>query len=239
MICSVVNIIQTTDPRPVYGNDTFDSAYHPLSFIAAKSYIFLTWTLLYPFSAYILIHVGFGIPLMLRKMMRESAIKIEIFHADNCGGMSVFGKLNFIAMVIDLLIFLFLYALYNTHSNSTYLTATVPLFLMSAAFIVQSFLGVYHVHKAVSEERTAILTKINKSLEKKINKSLEKKKTNKSLESKLSCLDENFELQYGLLEVRRHALQLRTYPYTPNVERIVNFLRFAPSLIALLRLVTI
>jgi predicted membrane channel-forming protein YqfA (hemolysin III family) len=152
-------------------------------------------------------------------MERDGVLRIDFFHSDNCGGVSRFGTINMIVMMIFTCILIVILALLETH-NYRHRTTTVPLFCTSAGLILLSVGTVFYLHKAVQQQRRAALVRVNAML-------------NKSLDGPLS----REEFPNHLLGIRSHLLALKTYPYSGVARSAVNVLRAAPAVWALVRLV--
>ena len=218
LLTTVVNVIQTSSPGAHYGNDTFDSTTHLWGFLAAKAYIGFTWIVVYPAAVFVVVHAGLLLPLLLRSMSRDGALQIEVFHEDQCGGLSGLGTLNFMAMVCYLPPLAFV-ALRQTHTIVNYATGIVPLFATSAFFVAQSILGVYHLHRAISREKRGVLDRVRERLD-----------------DNYARLEAGGEFPAGILLLRDHVATVRTFPYTRNVGALVNVLRFAPSVLGVARI---
>lgn len=219
LLFSVANIVQTLKPITTYGNDVYDAYQYTYGFYSTKLYLCLIWTFAYPAALFIAVHITISLVAILRHMCRHDLLRIDFFHPDNCGGVSIFGSINFLVMSIYANFFAILYALHVTHAAKTYLLVAVAWFGLSFVFIVQSFGAVYHIHKFAAIKRKEALQLIGKTL----------------TEQMLSLLTER-KFSADLIHARNHILGLKTYPYSGPVLALVNAIRYTPAIVALVKL---
>ncbi len=215
----VANIIQTIDPVGTYGNDVFDAMQYPYGFYATKFYLCSLWTLVYPAALFVSVHVTTSLIIILRYMRQHDLLRIDFFHPDNCGGVSIFGSINMLIMLIYGNFFAVLYMLHITHVTKTYLLVTAPWSGLSLLFFVQSFGAVYHVHKFAAIKRRESLETISKLLT-----------------TEMDSLSTGKKFSADLIHARNHLLGLKTYPYAKPALAVVNAIRFAPAIVAVAKL---
>jgi len=215
----VANIVQTISPVKTYGNDVFDAIQYPYGFYFTKLYLCLIWTFSYPVALFIALHITISLVIILRYMCRHDLLRIDFFHPDNCGGVSIFGSINLLVMTIYANFFAVLYMLHVTHATKTYLTVTVPWFGLSFIFIIQSFGAVYHIHKFAAIKRNESLQMIGAFLNTQM--------LNLLTEKKFSA---------DLIHARNHLLGLKTYPYAGPALAVVNAIRYVPAIVAVAKL---
>jgi len=218
---SIVNIFQTIEPVKIFGNDVFDSFPYFWGFLANKIHLSFVWSYLYPITFFIILHVTISIMIILKYIYKNNLLKLDVFSSDGCGGISEFGTLNMYIMLIYALLFSVMISLAITHTNNHF-TLILPIIISSIVFIVQSFAGVYYVHKIVSEEKNELLKNINELLRKNIYQIKEKN-----------------DFPAGLIFLRKYVLSLKSYPYTKVASFVVNSLRLLPALLALGKLMSL
>jgi len=219
LLFGVLNIRQTLDPVPIYGNIVYDSLPYWRGFILSKIYLFGLWTVIYPAAIFISLHLTWSLIVILRHMCNHEILKIDFFNRDNCGGVSAFGAINALIMAIYACIFVVIIALHETHRH-TYATLLLASISMFAIFALQSFGAVYYIHKFVSLKRDQELEVVNKRL---------------ALEVR-NVVVEGGHISLDLISLRTHMLSLNTYPYNKITLSIVNLIRLAPAAVALAKL---
>ena len=152
-------------------------------------------------------------------MCAQKVLRIDFFHPDNCGGVSVFGLINILIMGVYACLFIVMGALQFTHSRNNYATIVVPLLVVSLVFIAQSFGAVYYIHRFAAIKKKESLAIINEHL-------------NNEMQSVFATK----RFSTGLIYARNHLIGIRTYPYANVSALLVNGFRFIPALAAIAKL---
>lgn len=141
-------------------------------------------------------------------------LRLDFLHVDRCGGMSRFGTLNFLVMLIYVWPFGAMYVLHLTHQY-TYLSLIGGAIATSAAFVFQSIYGIYWVSPAITSERASVVGSLNVRV--------------------AEAMDgtRDFAAALATLEYRERVLAVSSFPYSTTISAAVNIMRFAPAAIAL------
>jgi len=214
----ILNVRQTMDPKAIYGNEVYDSISHTFGFVLTKPFLFFNWALVYPIAIFLIVHVTISMVRIRNYMCSNELLRIDFFHPDNCGGVSVFGDINTYIMGVYINFFAVLIALDLTHERK-YETLVLFASLASIGFIFQSVGVVYSIRRFVQEKKREYLEVINKKLDSQVRAAIPAG----------SLAD--------LLIVRNHVLSLKSHPYTRQASVIVNAIRFAPVAIVALKLI--
>jgi hypothetical protein len=217
---TILNIRMTLHPTDIYGSDVFDSSAHFSGFVAGKIYAVVLFVLVYPVSMFLCLHTTVTLVATLRLICKERVLRLDFFHPDNCGGVSEFGYINVLVMGIYACFGITIAAMLKTH-DYRYNVQALPMVVLSVLTVVQSFLAVYYLSKSVRLKKDEALQSVNDKL-------------NQHLSS-LGDSDGTFPDE--LLSVRTHLLAVKTYPYARPVSTVVNVLRFAPAVLALLHFI--
>jgi hypothetical protein len=148
------NVIKTISPVETYHHDVFDAYAHPFGFYAAKFYTLLVFTLVYSFAIFVALHVTVSMISILRFLSRQSILRINLFHADNCGGTSTFGNINLIILGVYANFFAIDFAMYLTH-RQTYLAIVASLTASCFLAIAQSVAAVYYIHTSLAKKNVS------------------------------------------------------------------------------------
>jgi hypothetical protein len=212
------NVINTlSPPLSTFHHDVFDSAGHPFGFYATKTYLFFLYVFVYAPAVFLAMHVTASMISILKFLCRDEVLRINFFHPDNCGGTSLFGKINLIILSIYLNFFAVIYAQYVTH-RQTYLVITVSLIACSLLAAAQSVAGVYYIHKAVAQKKRESIQAVTERLNQQF----------------ASSLQPGGKFPNDLLAFRNHLMSVHTFPYTKGALVGVNIIRFAPAALAVL-----
>lgn len=214
-LCSTVVLLQVIDPARTYGNDVFNASRYPYGYYTANIYLALTWTVIFPVSLFWILQITTSMVVILGKARRQSLLIVDLLHPDNCGGLSPFGDLNMMLMAYYLPPFLAMLALAETHARK-YTSLVVPALVLSLVFIAQSFIAVYSIRAAISAEKKTRLATLHPILQ-------------HSLQYPLT--DDSREITFLLWQ---HIRSVNTMPYASNIQRVVDFLRYVPPLLALI-----
>jgi len=217
--CWLINIEQTIYPYDSYGNDVFDAYPHLLGFIAFKLYLGVLWVLVLPLLAYVAAHVFFSMMSILRYMSINKLFKLDFFHEDDCGGVSVFGRINLLITSMMFIVFLTVLAILFTHEGN-YASIWSAIITTALLIVLQTTLGVYYIHTFVRCKKAEILEEINRAL-------------NRSL----LIASQGGGFSQDLLSVRNHIAKIRSFPYAKGSRFLVNFLRLSPAAAGLLNVI--
>jgi len=210
----IINVIKTWDPYGTYGHDVFDAWNHEIGYLVTKLYLLPVVLLVYPIVIYIAAHVTWSMVIVLRYLCDNDVLEISYFHEDNCGGTSCFGELNLYVIAIYTL------GMFLTHERTYFVTSSALIFC-SAATTAQSIAAVWAIHSFVRTRKRMLMREITKRLDSNLKSSIDKSET----------------FRGELLAVRNHVQSIKTFPYAANVALIVNAIRFAPVVIAIVTFV--
>lgn len=141
MLAWLNNIRQTYEPNQYYQHDVFDSASHIYGFAAHKLTLLISWVIVYPASGFLNVSMCLSAYKILEHLKKQDLISPSISHPDGCYGLAAFGKLNVALLVPYLLAFIVIFALITTHQHG-YLSAGLPLVVLSTVFIAMSFITI-------------------------------------------------------------------------------------------------
>lgn len=211
-----INAVETYDPYPTYGHDVFDSWSHPLSCWLAKLYLLPIFIWLYPVAIFLALHVTLSMVKILKFSCDQDLLAVSFFHQDNCGGMSPFGYINFLIMVIYILFLSVLCGMFLTHQR-TYFVMISALTFCSVVPMIQSFLAVGAIYAMVKKKKLLLLDELGALLDQSLRDVIEGK--------------EGFRSE--LVTLRKQVISTHAFPYGRNVHLIVSAIRFAPVLLTL------
>lgn len=214
MSVSIAIFRQLSDPVAFWGNDVFNALRYHYSFIVANLFLFITWGLVYPVAFYAAIHMTISVERIIAQLKSECLLRLDFLHVDRCGGMARFGTVNFMIMLIYLWPLGALYALHLTH-RYTYFSLILGALGISIAFVAQSVYGIYWVSRAITAEQTALVTLLNQRIEVAMNPS-----------------NRSSGVALAMLAYRDRVLAVKSLPYSTRISLAVNFLRFAPAILA-------
>lgn len=221
---SIVNIMQTLDPKKTFGNDVFDAYPYIGGYITNKMFLGFLWTVIYPIIFYVILHVTFSMILIMRYMYNKKILHVDFFNKDNCAGITQLGVINTLIMLIYLNYSKILFWLFYTHKNNDYLTILLPAIGFTVLMFVQNFAGVYYIQKFVKSEKNKYLEKISN----KLREELKQYKNNDFLG----------QFPEELLALRNHIISVKPYPYTRIVTVILNFaVSFFPTAMSLAKII--
>jgi len=157
------NAMQTTDPFKYYGNDLFDSIYHPWSYVAVRVAIFSSWVIVYPFCIFGSLVVGLSIRTMLEQLSRRGYIGFSIYHPDKCGGFAHLGNINLIFLTAIFVIYIQQLLIWLTHGQ---LNPGLFIGLISSglAFLFLSFFLLLPLLVFLKSKRTSTLNFLYKNI---------------------------------------------------------------------------
>src|SRR5438270_1030915 len=114
------NINHTISPVPkqIFNHDVFDSSEHHFGFYITRAYVFFMFVFVYCPAIFIALHITASMISILKLLCDDDMLLINLFHPDNCGGTSSFGKINLLILSIYGIFFLIIYAMYMTHGQA-------------------------------------------------------------------------------------------------------------------------
>jgi len=211
------NVIKTISPSETYHHDVFDAYAHSWGFYTAKLYTLLVFSVVYSIAIFIALHVTVSMISILRFLSKHNILRINLFHADNCGGTSPFGNINLIILGIYSNFFAIDFAMFITH-RETYLAVVASLAAAFALAITQSIAAVYSIHTSLAKKKSESLEAMAERLNRQFDSSLGK----------------GTRLPSDLLTFRNHLADVYTYPYATGALTAVNVIRFAPAALAVI-----
>ena len=151
-LCTTLILTQVINPQATYGNDVFNALRYKLGYYVTNTYLAISWTMLVPFSLYIVLHITFSMANLLHHARRLRVLHIDLFHPDNCGGLSDFGDLNLRLTLYYVPIIISLIALAETHIRR-YTSLLLPAFILPIVLVAQALIGVLTMYRAVQSEK--------------------------------------------------------------------------------------
>lgn len=221
LLWCLFNIITTISPIETYHHDVFDAFAHPFGFYTAKVYLILVYTLVYSVAIFVALHVTASMISILKFLYRNDILRINLFHADNCGGTSIFGNINLMILGIYASFFAVIYAMYMTH-RQTYIALILALTGCSFLAIIQSVAAVYYIHKTVSKKKRECIEAMTARLNQQF----------------AASLQQGSQFPNDMLAFRNHLIDIHTFPYARGALVAVNVIRFAPVGLAVISYLT-
>lgn len=215
---SVVIFGRLDRPELYWGNDVFNAEAYPSSWLAANSYLLFLWGFVYPLGIFYVFHIAISAQIVVASLMRQKLLRLDFLHVDRCGGMARFGKLNLLIMQIYVWMALAFWPLHRTHQND-YSSLIFGEIALSVLLILHSTYGISWVARAIKAQRNEAVTALNE----RIRDMMERK-------------HRNFSAAVAAMEYRDRILGVASFPYAGGVLVAVNFLRFAPAAVAIMRL---
>jgi hypothetical protein len=215
------NLISTIYPTPLrtFHHDVFDSSAHFFGFYVTRAYVFFVLVIVYAQAVFVSLHVTVSMISILKYLCRNEMLYVNLFHVDNCGGTSEFGKLNLLVLGIYAAFFTVISGMYITH-RETYLVMVLSLMACSLLASAQSIAAVYYIHKTVAKTKRNCINLVTAQLNHHVASSLQ-----------------GARFPNELLALRNHLAGMRTYPYSGGALIAVNVVRFAPALMGLFSLI--
>jgi hypothetical protein len=211
----VVNVVKVMQPLNTYGHDVFDSFAHPYGFYAARIYVLVVFAFVYSVAMFLSLHITVSLVSILKFLRSNEILLINLFHEDNCGGTGQFGTINLVILALYGNFFAVIYAMYQTHRQA-YLVMVTSLVFCAGVAIAQSVVAVFHIHKAVAQKKKACIEAVAAKLNEQVATSLR-----------------GGTFPHDLLVFRNHLIGIHTFPYTAKALVAVNFIRFAPAVLAI------
>jgi hypothetical protein len=215
LLWCVYNIVATIDPRPTYKHDVFDALPHIYGFVAAKLYVVVAIAGVWAVAIFVCLHVTLSMVSLLRFLSRHDALRVNLFHRDNCGGTSNFGNVNLAITATYVCLLGVVVAMILTH-HVTYAVVNAGLAGCIALTFAQSFGAVLSIHKVLRKNKIRCLDEIAAAINRKL----------------YASPGQATSFPTDLLSYRTHVLSLHTYPYARGAIAAVNALRFLPVIAA-------
>lgn len=159
-LCATLIFKQVIAPMHTYGNDVFNSVRYPFGYYTANSYLAVAYILIIPFSLYTVLHITISTALLLREARKLGVLKVDLFHADNCGGLSDFGDLNLLLTLYYAPLVISLLALAGTHVKR-YASLLLPASILPMVLITQALVGVLVIYNTIQTEKRRRLAELN------------------------------------------------------------------------------
>jgi hypothetical protein len=207
---STVSFHHLDSPIEYWGNDVFNAERYPWSWWVANAYLFILWGFIYPFGLFTVCHIAISVHMIVTKLRNAGALRLDLLHADRCGGMSRFGTLNVLLMLIYGWMAVATVILMVTHKN-TYPSAILPSIGLSILFFVHSFVGISSVAKVIQAQRDEAVGSLNERIRKMI-----------------VVNRRSFEAAAVTMQYRDRVMEIAAFPYSRGISVAVNFLRFGP-----------
>lgn len=136
----VNNAYQTLYPEKYYGNDLYDSIYHPTGYVAIRIVFLSSWTIFVPYLAYSALIISVSLWKIFKRLKSNNALNFNIYHPDLCGGFSYLGNINVYFILGIFIVYMQLSITLATHHKLNpglflgFVVATI-LFVMATFFI--------------------------------------------------------------------------------------------------------
>jgi hypothetical protein len=204
-------------PWAYWGNDVFNAAYYRYGYVAGNAFFFWLWAIIYPIGIFYALHLTISMEIIVAKLQNNKLLRLKFLHDDECAGMSKFGTLNFIVMLINFWPLATIAAYHFTH-RFTYFSLIVGSLAISALFILQSVYGIYCVSRTIKHERKAMLRELDKQITKSMHGSRK-----------------SFAAAGATLQYRDCVMAISSIPYSGSIAAAVNVVRFAPGALAVIK----
>jgi hypothetical protein len=216
---SIVIFSRLSAPKEFWGNDVFNATYYRYGFVATNSFFFWLWSVVYPVGVFYALHLTLSTSVIITRLQNRNFLRLNFLHPDRCAGMSKFGALNVMIMLIYAWPSAAAYAFHFTHQNN-YPSLIAGACVVSILLIGQSIYGIYWVARVIRSERDVAVSHLNNQIAKAMHG--EKK---------------DFAAATAVLQYRERVLSVDSFPYSRGTSVAVNVLRFAPTALAIVRVV--
>jgi hypothetical protein len=211
---SIVLFSKLDAPSTYWGNDVFNATKYRYGFVAGNLFFFGLWSVVYPVGVFYALHLTLSMEMIVARLKRRNLLRLNFLHIDNCGGMSRFGTLNFVIMLIYVWPATAVYAFHFTHQY-TYFSLIAGAAAVSVVLIAQSIYGIYWISRTINYEKKEEVMLLNDQIAKALNG--ERK---------------NFAAAGATLQYRDRVVSVSPFPYSGNVAAAVNVMRIAPTVLA-------
>ncbi|HEY0383704.1 MAG TPA: hypothetical protein VGC72_16045 [Candidatus Elarobacter sp.] len=192
-----------------FGNYVFDSLPFSNGFYSAKLYLFFVMVFVYSSAVFTVVSVATSMYFIFGFIDSKDALRIDLFDADHCGGLSRFGNINLIALTI--------YAVFSIVSLADALTHTKLYPLMFAALALCFVSGFAHSWFALG----SIARSVDRSKREKL------EITTAQLRLDVESWHNNGRFSSDFLVLRNYLMTIRNYPYPAHI-RLYFLSAFSP-----------
>lgn len=206
----LLNAMQTADPVRFYGRDVFDSALHPVSYIAFRGILWISWGIIYPYAAVVFLAVAGNLHLATRTLMRRGQLTYRFFHPDRCGGFSIVGDISFATIMTLAALYASLATVIFTHHKLSLLQVS-GFVILSLALMILTYLVAWPVTRFMWRRRRTAQNNNYRRL-----------------------LDDRH--LFSAVQLTWITLATSSSPYAPRQRVLINGVRTLPLVVAALRL---
>jgi hypothetical protein len=139
----------------------FDGRSHLAGFIVFKICLFASWVVVFPVVGYLIVTMSFATWLILHSALRRGLLAGSVIHPDSCYGFSSFGALNVSLLWPFLLGYAVMFSLLVTHAKP-YETLIIPLCIMTAVFIIVSYLLIHPLYSCIRKTRRNVFERLKR-----------------------------------------------------------------------------
>jgi hypothetical protein len=95
ILCWLINVQQSYDPKTFFGSDVFDSAKHLWGFISVKLLLFVTWVILYPIATFTTLWLTVASKRISTFLLTNKAARhLNVVHPDKSYGLRNLARLH-------------------------------------------------------------------------------------------------------------------------------------------------
>ena len=207
------------NPSGYWGDDVFNAARYPYGFLTANPALLFVWSVIYPVALFAAVHMTVSAEIVGSRLIAAGDLKLDFLNSDRCGGLSRFGTMNALIMLIYLWPCGALFALHLTH-RYTYTSLMVGAMSISVILTLQSVYGLYWIARLIASERQRTVATLNAQID---------------AAMRAGAIRSNEALL--AMAYRDHVMAVSSYPYSIAVSRLVNVLRYSPAAVATARAV--
>jgi hypothetical protein len=215
---ALADFAQLDRPETYWGNDVFNARRYVLSWTTANAYLLTLWGFIYPLGLFYVFHLAVSAQLIVINLMRRKMLRLNFLHIDKCAGMAKFGSLNLLLMLIYFWMAVAALVLHITH-RYTYASLIIGGAAVTALFIVHSIFGIAWVAKAIKTQRNEAVDSLNDRIR-----------------SMMEGDKRSFTAAVATMAYRDRVIAVASFPYSGGVSYAVNFLRVAPALTVIAKL---
>jgi hypothetical protein len=200
--CWILNYVDTSSSiaaKANFGNDVFDSRPHLFGFYLGKLYLFFVMVVVYPSAVFATARFTVSMNLVIGFINRFGALRIDLFHNDQCAGLSRFGNINLITLGIYAAFSIVSLATASTHTQLyLFMWVLFPLYLVAG--FVQSWMAFRLIARSVAMAKRETLEIVTSGLHSDV----------------VSWLNSG-EFSSDRLLLRNYLTTIRGYPYAAHV----------------------
>jgi len=146
ILAVISNASTTRYPELYYGQDVFDSFYHPVGYVVGRIFLAYCWAYGLPLLAYFIIMATVSTVRITKIVEHSNEHDLRCFAADGCSGFRVLGSLMNSIVIMFVPISLCVVALSHTHANFyPLLKLSIVLALLIPAQLVLPFIRLHRV----------------------------------------------------------------------------------------------